>query len=60
MIMSIEISLNVSSVMENNPSVKGGKSGKMKKAESLILKGQDLQIISEETFYDLLSDYIDE
>lgn len=46
--------------LENNPSVKGGKSGKMKKAESLILKGQDLQIISEETFYDLLSDYIDE
>lgn len=46
--------------LEDNPLVKDGKSGKMKKAESLILKGQDLQIISEETFYDLLSDYIEE
>lgn len=46
--------------LEDNPMVKDGKSGKMKKAEALILKGQDLQIISEETFYDLLSDYTEE
>lgn len=34
--------------------VKNGKSSKHKKAEKLILNGQDLQIISENTFYDLI------
>lgn len=37
-------------------SVKDGKSLKQKKAEELILKGADLQIISENVFYDMLSD----
>jgi len=35
-------------------SIKDGKSNKQKKAENLILKGQDLQIISENVFYDLI------
>lgn len=35
-------------------SIKDGKSAKQKKAESLILKGQDLQILSESVFYDLI------
>ena len=34
--------------------VKGNKTGKLKKAEGLILKGQDLQILSESAFYDLV------
>lgn len=34
--------------------IKDGKSNKHRKAESLILKGHDLQIIPEEAFYDLL------
>ena len=34
--------------------IKDGKSAKQKKAESLILKGQDLQILSESVFYDLI------
>jgi len=34
--------------------IKDGKSNKQKKAEELILKGQELQIISENVFYDLL------
>lgn len=34
--------------------VKGNKSGKLKKAEGLILRGQDLQILSESAFYDLV------
>ncbi len=34
--------------------IKDGKSSKQKKAEELILKGQDLQIISENTFYDII------
>ncbi len=38
-------------------SVKGEKSTKMKKAEDLILKGQDLQILSENAFYDMLGEY---
>lgn len=37
--------------------VKGGKTGKLKKAEELILKGQDLQIISEDVFFGMLEDY---
>lgn len=37
-------------------SIKNGKSNKQKKAESLILAGADLQILSESTFYDLIKD----
>ena len=37
-------------------SVQDGKSTKVKKAEQLILKGHDLQILSENVFYDLLRD----
>lgn len=36
--------------------IKDGKSTKHKKAESLILKGQDIQILPENVFYDLISD----
>ncbi len=35
--------------------VKGGKSSKLKKTEKLILDGQDLQILSENVFYDLVT-----
>lgn len=35
-------------------SIKDGKSSKQKKAESLILKGKDLSIISENVFYDMI------
>lgn len=34
--------------------IKDGKSSKQKKAEKLILEGQDLQIIPEDTFYDII------
>ena len=37
-------------------SIKDGKSTKYKKAEQLILAGQDLQILSEDVFYDLVYD----
>ena len=37
--------------------VKDGKTGKLKKAEELILKGQDLEIISEDVFFGMLEDY---
>lgn len=37
-------------------SIEDGKSSKQKKAESLILKGNDLQILSESVFFDLISD----
>lgn len=43
-----------------SPSVKDGKSIKQRKAEQLILGGQDLQIISENTFYDLIADILAE
>ena len=36
--------------------IKDGKSTKQKKAEALILKGNDLQILSENTFYDMISE----
>ena len=36
--------------------VKDGKSSKLKRAEQLIGKGQDLQILSEQVFYDMLAD----
>ena len=35
--------------------IKDGKSSKLKRAESLIAKGADLQIISENVFYDLMN-----
>lgn len=38
-------------------SVKGGKTTKMKKAESLIAKGNDLTILSEDAFFDLIEEY---
>ena len=38
-------------------SVKEGKTSKMKKAEGLIAKGNDLAILSEDAFFDLISDY---
>lgn len=37
--------------------VKGGKTTKLKKAEKLILDGQELQIISEDVFFGMLEDY---
>ncbi len=37
--------------------IKDGKSTKQKKAESLILNGSDLQILSESVFYDMISEY---
>lgn len=40
--------------LEYASSIKDGKSGKLKKAESLILKGKDLTIISENVFYDMI------
>ena len=46
-------------VLGNNDfcsTIKDGKSTKHKKAEKLILKGQDLEIISENVFLDLLSE----
>lgn len=36
--------------------IKDGKSSKQKKAEKLILAGKDLQIISENMFYDMIED----
>ena len=39
-----------------NPLVRGGKSNKQRKAEELILKGADLRIISENVFYDIISE----
>ena len=35
-------------------SIKGGKSSKQKKAEQLKLQGQDIEIISEQVFYDAM------
>lgn len=37
-------------------SIKNGKSNKQKKAEKLILNGQDLQILPEDVFYDMLTE----
>lgn len=45
---------------ENCTSIKdiNGKSTKQIKAEELMLKGQDIQIMPEDTFYDLIFDYV--
>lgn len=40
--------------------IRGEKSSKLKKAEAMILAGQDLQIISEETFCTMLEDAFDD
>ena len=42
-----------------NPILRGKKSNKQIKAEQAILKGQDIQIISENVFYDIINDYIE-
>lgn len=45
-------------ILGNNdycPTIKDGKSTKQKKAEELKLKGNDIEIISENTFYDMLN-----
>lgn len=41
-----------------NPILKGKKSSKQIKAEKLLLKGNDIQIISENVFYDIINDSI--
>lgn len=41
---------------EYNPTVKDGKSTKQKKAEAFILKGADLQILSESVFLEMLDE----
>ena len=46
-------------VLGNNDycsTVKDGKSSKHKKAEQLMLKGQDIQIITENVFYDMINE----
>lgn len=45
--------------LEYSSNVKGGKSNKLKKAEKLILEGQDLQILSENVFYELIENQVD-
>ena len=37
-------------------SIKDGKSSKQKKAEALILKGNDIEILSENVFYEMVLD----
>lgn len=44
--------------MDYKSGLDGHKSTKLTKAENLIAKGQNLQIIPESTFYDLVADYI--
>lgn len=40
----------------DSPQIKNKKSSKLKKAEKLILAGQDLKILSEDTFYELIEE----
>lgn len=40
-------------------SIKGGKSNKQKKAEELLIKGQDISIIPENVFYDMITSTIE-
>ena len=42
--------------LEYSSNVKNGKSNKLKKAETYILDGKELEIISENVFLDLLSE----
>lgn len=47
-------------VLGNNDyckAIKNGKSNKQKKAENYKLKGNDIEIISENVFYDMINDY---
>lgn len=44
--------------MDYKEGLNGYKSNKLKKAEELIKKGQDLKILPESAFYDLVADYI--
>ena len=43
-----------------NSILKGKKSNKLIKAENLKLKGQDIEILSENVFYDIIGDYIND
>lgn len=40
--------------LEYAQNIKGGKSSKLKKAEQMIVDGKDIQILSENVFYDML------
>lgn len=40
--------------------IKDGKSSKQKKAEKNKIKGQDIEIIPEGVFYDMIGDYLSE
>lgn len=42
--------------LDYSQNIKNGKSAKLKKAEAMIIKGKDLQILSESVFYDLLQE----
>lgn len=42
--------------LEYNYTLKGEKSIKLKRAEKYKLKGKDIEILSESTFYDLISE----
>lgn len=42
-----------------NSILKGNKSSKLIKAEKMKLEGKDIEILSENTFYDLISNYIE-
>lgn len=41
-----------------NPILRGKKSSKLIKAENLKLEGKDIEIISENVFYDIIDDYV--
>lgn len=41
-----------------NPILRGKKSSKLIKAETLKLEGKDIEIISENVFYDIIDDYV--
>lgn len=46
-------------IMGNNDycsTIKGGKSSKQKKAEEYKLKGQDIEILPESVFYEMIKD----
>jgi DNA polymerase-3 subunit epsilon len=55
---SLNLKTNILILGNNDycPTIKDGKSSKLKKAEELILKGHDILILSEDTFYDLILD----
>lgn len=42
-----------------NPILRGKKSSKLIKAETLKLEGKDIEIISENVFYDIIADYVE-